>query len=235
MKRICSICARGGSKGVKNKNIRPLLGKPLIAHSILQAKEADCFDCIAVSSDSQEILDIAKKWGADYLIKRPDDMASDFSAKLPSIQHCVEETEKIIGYTVDTVVDLDATSPLRSVDDILNSIKMFEKSNNSSNLITASPSRRSPYFNLVELNDDNYVRRSKTLDTAIVRRQDSPKCFDMNASIYIWKRKSFFEKKKVLDDDTILFVMPEERSIDIDSELDFEIVEMLFQKKRIPK
>jgi len=235
MKRICSICARGGSKGVKNKNIRPLLGKPLIAHSILQAKEADCFDCIAVSSDSQEILDIAKKWGADYLIKRPDDMASDFSAKLPSIQHCVEETEKIIGYTVDTVVDLDATSPLRSVDDILNSIKMFEESNNSSNLITASPSRRSPYFNLVELNDDNYVRRSKTLDTAIVRRQDSPKCFDMNASIYIWKRKSFFEKKKVLDDDTILFVMPEERSIDIDSELDFEIVEMLFQKKRIQK
>jgi CMP-N,N'-diacetyllegionaminic acid synthase len=232
MKRICSICARGGSKGVKNKNTRNLAGKPLIAHSIEQAKAAGCFECIAVSSDSQEILETAKEWGADYLIKRPEELASDHAAKLPAVQHCVQETEKISGYMFDTMVDLDATSPLRNLDDILGAIKMLEESQ-SSNLITASPARRSPYFNLVELNDEGFVRRSKSLDNPIFRRQDSPKCFDMNASIYIWKREAFFKNTKVLLDDTLLFIMPEERSLDIDSELDFEMVEFLIQKKDV--
>jgi CMP-N,N'-diacetyllegionaminic acid synthase len=232
MKRICSICARGGSKGVKNKNIRLLAGKPLIAHSIEQAKASGCFDCIAVSSDSQEILDIAEEWGAEYLISRPEELASDHAAKLPVIQHCVHEAERINGYTFDTMVDLDATSPLRSIDDILGSIKMLEESQ-SSNLITASPARRSPYFNLIELNEGGFVRRSKSLDQPIFRRQDSPKCFDMNASVYIWKRDGFFENTKVLLEDTLLFIMPEERSLDIDSELDFEMVEFLIQKKGI--
>ena len=233
MKRVCSICARGGSKGVESKNIRTLLGKPLIAHTILQAKEADCFEFVIVSSDSQDILNTAKDWGADYLITRPDEMASDTAAKLPSIQHCVQTAEELTQCKFDTIVDLDVTSPLRSISDILDSIEMLEESHYSSNLITASPARRSPYFNLVELNKNGFVRRSKSLEVPIVRRQDAPKCFDMNASIYIWKHESFYQNNKVLTDDTILFVMPEERSIDIDSELDFEIVEFLMRKKEV--
>ena len=97
MKRLCTICARGGSKGLPNKNIRQMVGKPLIAHSILQAKSSGLFEAIAVSSDSKEILDISKKFGADYSVFRPKELASDTAPKLPAIQHCVNEVEILSG------------------------------------------------------------------------------------------------------------------------------------------
>lgn len=231
MARICTICARGGSKGVKNKNLREILGKPLIAHSILQAKKSNLFDVVAVSSDSNEILEAAKAYGADYVVKRPDEMASDTAAKLPAIQHCVKHVEELCNLTFDTITDIDATSPLRTVEDLQNAINMFEEHSNASNLITAAPARRSPYFNLVEQGDDGFVKLSKPLDTSIVRRQDAPKSFDMNASIYVWNRETFFNSSKLFTDNTILYVMPEERSQDIDSELDFEIVKLIAEKR----
>ena len=129
------------------------------------------------------------------------------------------------------MVDLDATSPLRNIDDIKKSIEMLEKSDVSGNLITGAFARRSPYFNLVELTKDGFVKASKKLDDPIFRRQDTPRCFDMNASIYIWKRKAFYSNNSVLNDDTSLFIMPEDRSIDIDSELDFKIVNFLMKNK----
>ena len=226
MKRICTICARGGSKGVKNKNIRTLLGKPLIAHSILQAKASGLFDCIAVSSDSDEILATAGKWGADYLIKRPDELATDQSAKLPVIQHCVAEVECISGQTFDVVVDLDATSPLRIPEDIVGSVRLLEE-RGVSNVITGAPARRSPYFNMVEVDEHGVPRLSKQLNTPVVRRQDAPKCYDMNASIYVWRRDTLFSCPTIFNSDTLLYDMPEERSIDIDSELDFRFVEFI--------
>ena len=226
MKRICTICARGGSKGVKGKNIRPLNGKPLIAYSIEQAKQSGLFDVIAVSSDSDLILETAGSFGADYLIKRPDVLAIDQAAKLPVIKHCVAEVESLKGYAFDTIVDLDATSPLRSIEDIKAAVALLEDSG-VSNVITAMPSRRSPYFNLVELNAKGFVELSKPLEMPVVRRQDAPKCFDMNASIYAWVRSTFLTSDSIFNDDTKLYVMPEERSIDIDSELDFKFVEFL--------
>ena len=138
MSRICTICARGGSKGVKNKNTRLLLGKPLISHTINQAKLSGMFDYIVVSSDSIEILKIAKESGADILVERPNEMATDQAAKLPAIQHCVKVAEGIIGDAVELIVDMDATSPLRMVEDIQNSIRMFEETPNATNLITGS-------------------------------------------------------------------------------------------------
>ncbi|MDC6268318.1 acylneuraminate cytidylyltransferase family protein [Lysinibacillus fusiformis] len=231
MTRICTICARGGSKGVKNKNLLELLGKPLIAHSILQAKKSNLFDVIAVSSDSVEIIEVAKEYGADYVIKRPDELATDMAAKLPVIQHCVRQVEQLSRMKFDTMTDIDATSPLRTIEDLKNAVTMFEKNNYATNLISAAPARRSPYFNLIEEGTDGYVRLSKPLDKTIVRRQDAPKTYDMNASIYIWKRSSFFNEQSVFTEKTILYVMPEDRSQDIDSELDFEIVKLLAEKR----
>ena len=230
MKRICTICARGGSKGVPNKNIRNLLGKPLIAHSILQAKSSGLFDAITISSDSSQILDVAKEWGADYLIKRPDELATDLSAKMPAIKHCVIETEKLSKYKYDVIVDLDATSPLRNIKDIKGAVELLEKKG-VSNVITGAPARHSPYFNLVEVEESSVARLSKPLTVPIIRRQDSPKCFDMNASIYVWRRKALFENESIFLSDTALYEMPEERSIDIDSELDFEFVTYIMSKK----
>ncbi|MGN4126609.1 cytidylyltransferase domain-containing protein [Lysinibacillus sphaericus] len=231
MHRICTICARGGSKGVKNKNIKLILGKPLIAHSILQAKASELFDVIAVSSDSREILQVAKDYGADIIVERPAKLATDTSAKLPVIQHCVTEAEKVSGLVFDIMADIDATSPLRNVQDLKKSIELLADHEHATNLITGAPSRRSPYFNLVEENSKGFVELSKKLPAAVVRRQDAPRSFDMNASIYVWKRNAFFDDVSIFTPNTILYEMPEERSIDIDSELDFEFVSFLAEKR----
>lgn len=230
MKRLCTICARGGSKGVKNKNIRLLLGKPLINYSILQAKAANIFDSIAVSSDSEEILTIAKSCGVDFLIRRPDELATDEAPKLPAIQHCVSQVELSSGYHYDTIVDLDTGSPLRTPEDIINVVNILEKKH-VSNVITGTPAKRSPYFNLVEVDIKGIVHLSKALALPIVRRQDAPRCYDMNASIYAWKKSELLCSNTVFLKDTALYIMPADRSIDIDEELDFDIVEFLLQKK----
>lgn len=228
MRRLCTICARGGSKGVKGKNIRDLLGKPLIVHSIEQAKASGLFDLIAVSSDSDEILNIADNFGANILIERPIELASDHAAKLPAIQHCVSEAKKKSGLNFDVIVDLDATSPLRIVKDIKGAVELLEKQR-VSNVITGSPARRSPYFNLVEIGENGAVKLSKSPKNIIVRRQDAPVCYDMNASIYVWWHDSLFKEGAIFQEDTQIFIMPEERSIDIDSELDFKLVEFLMR------
>jgi CMP-N,N'-diacetyllegionaminic acid synthase len=230
MKRLCTICARGGSKGVPNKNIRQIGGKPLIVHSVLQAQSSGLFEAIAVSSDSPEILNISKKSGVDHLIFRPQDLASDSAPKLPAIQHCVNEVERISGENFDVIVDLDVTSPLRLTKDIEGAVRLLEEKN-VSNVITGCPARRSPYFNLVERDEDDSVRLSKPPEQIITRRQDAPECFDMNASIYVWKREGLIGRKSIFNADTLLFVMPEERSIDVDHEWEFEYVEFLFNKR----
>lgn len=230
MKRLCSICARGGSKGVKGKNLRELIGKPVLAHSLEQALRSGMFDIVAVSSDSDEILQVAKKYGAHLLVKRPDELATDTAAKIPVIKHCALEVEIKTGIKFDTFVDIDCTSPLRNVEDIINVVELIENED-CENVITGMHSRRSPYFNLVEKKTDGFVELSKKLEKGVVRRQDSPECYDMNASIYAWKRSSFFNMTSVITDKTKIYVMPEERSIDIDSELDFQIVKLILENK----
>jgi CMP-N,N'-diacetyllegionaminic acid synthase len=232
MKRLCTICARGGSKSIPNKNLRPLHGKPLIAHSLIQAKKSGLFEAIAVSSDSKEILDIAREWGANFLITRPAHLATDQAPKIPSVQHCVKEVEGKKGWVYDTVCDLDPTAPLRTLEDIKEAVKLLEKKK-VSNVITGAPARKSPYFNLVEVDNKGVVRLSKETHVPIGRRQDSPRCFDLNASIYVWKRDSLFERESVFFDDTLMYEMPPERSIDIDRELDFEIVDFLGRKNKL--
>lgn len=226
MKRICTVCARAGSKGVKGKNLRPIGGLPLIAHSLRQARDSGLFDAIAVSSDSPEILVTAREHGADVLVERPSEMATDTAAKLPVIRHCVAEVEARLGQRFDTCVDLDATSPLRSVHDIRQVVSLLECSG-AGNVITAMPARRSPYFNMVEVGADGIVRLAKSASPPFVRRQDAPACYDMNASIYAWTRDALMSDRGLFNPDTQLYVMPEERSIDIDSEVDFRFVEFL--------
>ena len=338
MKRLCSVCVRGGSKGVPNKNIRPLLGKPLLIHSLDQARQSGLFDCIVVSSDSNEILQLAEEWGVDHAIERPEELATDFAAKLPVIQHCFLTAETLSGMTFDIAVDLDATSPLRNQADLKGVVDLLESHDPTTNVITGTPARHSPYFNLIELDESggihksgvqkrwremlinpeaslqetlevlervdkivfvvdstqhllgtvtdhdvhtallkgltiessvNYIMNShptialeqmdeeeilgifqkssllhlpvldknkrlinvRSMDT-IVRRQDAPPCFDMNASIYAWWRDSLLKARHVIQSSTRLYVMPEERSVDIDSELDFRWVEFLMNDEQ---
>jgi CMP-N,N'-diacetyllegionaminic acid synthase len=227
---LCTICARGGSKGVKNKNIKELCGKPLIAYTIEQAKASKLFEHIVISTDSDAIASVAKEYGAEVFFKRSAEMASDTAGKLDVIRDAFIRSEAHYQETFDYLIDLDATAPLRSVEDIINSFNQLLKNNND-NLITAMPSRRSPYFNLVEVDLNGKVALSKQLDGTVLRRQDAPKSYDMNASIYIWKRDAILNESSLFLDNTGLYVMPEERSIDIDNELDFEFVEFLMGKQ----
>lgn len=161
-------------------------------------------------------------------------MASDSASKLPVIRDALLKSEKHYKRRFDVIFDLDVTSPLRLVEDIKQAYYKFISDNNDI-LITASPSKKTPYFNLIEVENidgrDN-VFLSKKTETPIVRRQDSPKCYDMNASIYIWKRDALLNNDSVFTSNTGLFVMPEERSIDIDTKLDFEFVEFLLNKRK---
>lgn len=230
MNLLCTICVRGGSKGVPGKNVRPILGRPLVAYTIEQAKQSGLFAAVVVSSDSDAILEAARRYGADVLVRRPDEMATDAAPKLPAIRHCLEAAERELGRTFPIFVDLDATAPLRLAEDIVGAVRLLESSGATS-VITGAPSRRSPYFNLVEIDARGVPHVSKQPATPFVRRQDAPRCFDMNASIYVWRRDAFLANPAVLYDDTRLFEMPEERSIDVDSAFDWKVVEFLMQER----
>ena len=227
---LCTICARGGSKGVVGKNSRELLGKPLLAWTIDRARQTGLFEAVAFSSDSDVLLETALKAGADIVVKRPDAMATDIAPKLPAIRHCLEQAIAQTGRTPDIFVDLDVTSPLRLVSDIVGAVKLLQESG-SRNVITGAPAHRSPYFNLVEARSDGSVGLSKVADPPVTRRQDAPRCFDMNASIYVWRVATFLENPSVFYPDTRLFEMPDDRSVDIDSDLDFTLVELLLRKQ----
>ena len=231
MMRLCTIAVRGGSKGVPGKNWREINGLPLFAYSLLQAVESELFDRIVVTSDANEVLATAKAFGATDIVVRPSTLATDTSGKVPAIVHALQETERVNNMTFDTIVDLDATSPLREISDIHGAVSLLESLNIDS-VITASEAHRSPYFNLVEVNSDTgKVEVSKKLPNSILRRQDAPRSFDMNASIYVWNRNSLVENPQVFFDNTKIFEMPQERSMDIDSEFDFKIVSWLLEQR----
>ena len=215
---------------MKNKNIRLISGLPLIAYTLEIAENSGLFSHIAVSSDSVEILEVSRAFGADIQVSRPANLASHAAPKLPAIRHCVLDAERQADQKFDRIFDLDATSPLRGIEDLV-AVDNFCNHPTVTNVITASPAHRSPYFNLIEISLDVAPTLSKTPPKEVVRRQDAPKCYDMNASIYAWNKDHLFEMTKLFCKGTRVHIMPEERSHDIDSEHDFDIVEFLLNKR----
>ena len=227
---LCTIGMRGGSKGVPNKNMRLLHGKPLMAYTIEQAKESGLFEHIVVSTDSEQIAEIARTHGAEAWFLRPPELATDEAAKLPAIRHVLLESEKQYNKKFEVICDLDVTSPLRFAIDITNAYEQF-KTENADILISAAPSRKNPYFNMVEVTDGRVKLVKDNENDNPIRRQDAPKVYDMNASIYFYQRNALLTCKTLITDKTSLYVMPEDRSIDIDSELDFEFVDFIMGKR----
>ena len=228
MNNLCTICARSGSKGVPNKNIKKIAGKPLIQHTIEQAKKSKIFSDIIVSSDCKKILKIAEKLGV-HTLKRTNQLSKDFVSKVDVIRDAAKKAQKMLDKKFDNVIDLDVTSPLRQVSDIHNSFKKFQNGNYQ-NLITGCVARKNPYFNMIEIKK-NVLSISKRTNKKIYSRQKSPQVFEMNASIYIWKNKALMNKSNLVTSKTAFYEMPEERSIDIDTMLDWKIVSSLMEKK----
>lgn len=227
MRAIATVCARAGSVGVPGKNIRPLLGKPLIAYTIEQARACRGIEAVYVSTDSEEIAAIARVAGARVPFLRPAELATSAAPKLPVVEHLVSDVEAHTG-PVDIVVDLDPTSPLREVGDIEACMRMLDGETDV--VITACESDKNPYFNMVERRADGSIGLVKPPGKEIAGRQMAPKVYAMNASIYVWHRASL--RKGLWDGRAALYVMPRERSVDIDSELDFRFVELLMMERQ---
>lgn len=223
---IATICARGGSQGVPRKNVRELLGKPLIVYTIEQALSCSAINRVYVSTDDEEIAEVARQAGAEVPFLRPSELATGKAAKLPVIKHLVEWVEGS-GVKVDTIVDLDPTSPLREVADIEKCIESLTPEIDV--VITGYESDKNPYFNMVENNAEGFVNLVKTVSGGVTSRQQAPCVYSMNASIYVWNRQSF--DKGLWDGKAKLHEMPRDRSIDIDSPIDFKLVEMLMREK----
>ena len=201
----------------------------MLLYSIEVALQSGLFDRIAVSSDSAEILALARGAGVTDIVERPPEMASDQAAKCPAIRHALLTVEEHHGEHFDIQVDLAVTSPLRLAEDIHGAVALLRNARAKS-VITGAPARHSPYFSLVEEASDGTVALSKKAD--IVRRQDAPRTFAMDGSIYVWDTDAFRADPKVFYPDTRLYVMPDERSQDVDTEIDFAIVEMLLKRRQ---
>jgi len=232
MKVVATVCARGGSKGVPGKNVRLLCGKPLIVYTIEVAKRCRSISRIIVSTDNPKIAEVAQANGAEVPFLRPRKLALDDTPKLHVIRHAIQYLESQEGYYADIIVDLDATSPLRTEKDIEACITMVREGE-ADNVFSVTRARRNPYFNMVEM-VNGQVQLVKNHGQLITRRQDAPEVFDMNASIYVWKRDTLMKSSYFFLDNTKIYVMPE-WAIDIDSETDFEFVEFILGKKGAEK
>lgn len=225
--KIISICARGGSTGVPGKNIRPLRGKPLIAWTIEQALASGLADRVLVSTDSAAIADVARAHGAEVPFLRPAELATATAGKLPVILHLVEWLEAE-GVPVTRIIDLDPTSPLREVADIHACDRLLDETTGL--VLTGYESDKNPYFNMVEAKADGSIERVCPPAVEVLGRQGAPKVYAMNGSVYAWHRHSL--KRSLWDAGRIrLHVMPRERSVDIDHELDFDMVELLMNRR----
>ncbi len=221
---LITIAARGGSKGVKNKNIRPLCGLPLIAHTIKQAKKWGRADKIVCSTDSENIAIVAKEYGAEVPFVRPSDLANDTAGKVAVIRHALLEMKE----DYDIIVDLDVTAPIRKISDIDGAVNLFLEKK-AKTVFSVTSARRSPYFNMVEQAQSGFVHLVKKLKTPLVRRQDSPRVYDMNASIYVYDRDYLLDPttKAAISDKSLIWEMDELSAFDIDCEADFKFVEFL--------
>lgn len=223
---LCVIPARGSSKGLPGKNLKGLLGKPLIAHTIEQAKKSKHIDRVIVSTDSKEIADVSKQYGAEVPFIRPKELASDDSSTIDVLLHAMDWLEKREGYLFDILVLLHVTTPLRRVQDIDNCIKLLVDKE-ADNVFSVTEAHRNPYFNMVEVNDGT-VKLVK--EGNYVTRQSAPQVFDMNSSIYAWWKDILREKKSLFLQRSRVYLMSKESSIDIDDYMDFKIAEMLLRE-----
>jgi len=226
MTTIATICARGGSSGLPGKNIKLLAGKPLIVHTIEQAFACQRIKRVFVSTDSPEIAEVARSAGAEVPGLRPAELATATAAKMPVIRHLVGLMEAQ-GVEVSRIVDLDPTSPLRLVTDIESCLDLLDADTDV--VITGYPAEKNPYFNMVEAKPDGNIGLVKSLPGGVVARQQAPVVFAMNASVYVWHRHTL--DLGLWEGRVKLHAMPRERSIDIDTPIDFRLVELLLAER----
>lgn len=219
------IPARAGSKGIKDKNIIDFCGHPLIAHSIMQAKNSKYIDEVYVSTDGEKISDISKNYGASVPFLRPDELATDTSPTHEALIDMIEKLERIYK-KYDHILLLQPTSPLRTTSDIDNAIEKYFQTNSTS-LVSVKELQDS--LELIYKDENNRLKKYLPNDTS-TRRQDFKTYYVLNGAIYIISTAIYKEQKTFITDDTGYYLMNAKSSVDIDEPLDLEIARVLYDK-----
>ncbi len=226
-KNIAFIFARGGSKGIKDKNSYLLNNKPLISYTIELAISSGIFDDIVVSTDSNKIADIAKLYGIEVDKLRPDSLATDDSPEILSWKYEIRRYQE--KYSFDKFYCLPCTSPLRSIDDIKNMSKLFDRKEYDL-VLGITKSSKSPLFNMVERKTDGSLKKILDSEENITRRQDSCVYYDITTVCYISSPEYIIKTESIFDGKIGGYIIPKERSLDIDTLYDMDIANYLITK-----
>jgi N-acylneuraminate cytidylyltransferase len=223
------IFARGGSKVVPHKNIRLLNGKPLIAYAIEAALASRLIDRVIISTDDPEIAAISKDYGAEVPFMRPAELAQDDSPEWLAWRHAIQMLMQANQLAkMDIMVSIPPTAPLRTADDVDKCIQEFLDSD-ADIIISVKPSERNPYFNMVTLDDAGRARLVLSSDQAIEHRQDAPAVYDITTVAYVVRPEFVLKADSMFDGNVRAILIPSERALDIDTELDFKFAELLLQ------
>lgn len=222
---VACIFARGGSKGVPFKNIREFNGKPLIAWTIELARGLGIFEHVYVSTDSQEIADIAHSYGAEIPFLRPADIASDTVPERLAWRHAVQNLPPF-----DIMASLSTTVPLRRPETVVKCVELFQQGD-AEMVITVTPSRRHPSFDMVNVDEKGFAHLLESVEKMILRRQDALKTYDMTPVCYVASPEVIMTHDRIMTCNVKPVVVDDIQAVDIDSMLDFEIAEFIHAKR----
>ena len=228
---LAVIPARGGSKGVPGKNIRPLAGLPLIAHSIRLAQRCpEVAKCI-VSTDSEEIISVAREYDAEVPFLRPAELAGDDTPMWPVLQHALAQMESIECCHYGSVLLLSPASPARLPEDVAKAIQLLEQDEHAVGVVAASKPSFHPRWACIDIAEDGYMRQSFPDGKVYVRRQDIPAIYRINGALYLWRRDylATSEAPRYFEMPHTMLEIPESRVIDIDTLHDLRLAELILK------
>src|SRR3989338_590546 len=227
---LAIIPARGGSKGLPGKNIKPFLGKPLLAYTIEEAKRSKYITKIVLSTDDTAIAQVGKKYGAEIPFLRPSELATDTSLAPDAYIYTIERLKNEQGYAPEIVVILQPTSPLRTVDDIDAAISLYLEKNADS--VISVVEFEHPLERARIITPDGLLENYHPGKIIPKNRADYQKAYSPNGAIYVLTPSLLLKEKTYYFSKTYAFIIPKERSIDIDTQIDFEIAEFLMAKRK---
>ena len=217
------IPARGGSKGIPRKNILDFNGRPLIVCTIEAAKDAECISRVVVSTEDEEVANISRAWGADVPFMRPVGLASDDTAGIEPVLHALSILPKF-----DWILVLQPTSPLRTAQDI-EAVMNLAETKNASSVVSVCEASTHPYWTYQR---DTEEHLSPLVSSpSIYRRQDLPPAYALNGALYLARCDWLLQSRTFMSPETLGYVMPIERSVDIDSPLDWKWAEFLMKEQ----
>ena len=233
---LITICARSGSKGLPGKNIKKLNGRPLIDYSIKHAlKFHDLYSNyiidISLSTDCSEIKNIAKECGLDSNYDRPKYLANDSVGKIEVLDHVLKYEENRNNKKYHFLIDLDVSSPMRTIQDLQKAFEIIKANNNALNIFSVSKAHKNPYFNIVEAKEDGFCKLVKSSNSK--SRQLAPVVFDMNASFYIYRKKFFDQNLNTAITNQSLMYLMNHICFDIDEPIDFDLMEFLLTSNKL--